>query len=92
MFSNLESSSGANIISSAGGAEYAIEGDQWNNSVFTYSIINGLKNDKGDINHDSTIDLVELHDYVSQTVSDLTNGRQKPTSREVNYNQTFVIW
>ena len=92
LFSNLESSSGANIISSAGGAEYAIEGDQWNNSVFTYSIINGLKNDKGDINHDSTIDLVELHDYVSQTVSDLTNGRQKPTSREVNYNQTFVIW
>ena len=81
LFTDIRKSSGAMIISSAGGMEYAMEGEQWNNGVFTYCVLTGLANKKADLNKDGEIMLSEMNSYVREEVYRLTNGRQQPTTR-----------
>ena len=50
LFADLRRGTGATVTSSAGGAEYALESSQWNNGVFTYSIIEGIETKKADLN------------------------------------------
>jgi WD40 repeat protein len=92
MFADLRHGSGATVISSAGGAEYAIEGTEWNNGVFTYCLINGLRDKKADLNNDGIIKLSEIEEYLQKKVPELTNGKQKPTSRAENTSNDFVVW
>lgn len=92
LFTDVRRGSGANVISAAGGAEFAFEGDQWHNGVFTYVLLNGLKNKKADINSDGKIMLSELQEYLENTVYTLTLGKQKPTSRKENIYSDFQIW
>ncbi|WP_190995042.1 caspase family protein [Sphingobacterium micropteri] len=91
LFANLSKGNGAVAVSAAGGTEYAFEGEQWNNGVFTYSFINGLKYGKADSNKDGKITVNELKNYVSQEVEKLTEGRQKPTSRQENIENDFSL-
>lgn len=81
LFTDIRKSSGAMIISSAGGMEYAMEGAQWNNGVFTYCVLTGLAERKADLNKDGLIMLSEMNEYVREEVFRLTNGRQQPTTR-----------
>ena len=91
IFSDLRSNNGVSVVSSAGGAEFAIEGDQWNNGIFTYCLINGIKKNRSDINHDGRIFLSELQDYLRVEVNRLTRGLQVPTSRNENiYNDILI--
>ena len=92
MFADLRRGSGTTIISSAGGEEYAYESDKIKNGVFTYVLINGIHSKKADLNKDGEIMLSELQDYVMQTVSELTAGRQNPTNRRENLDYDFIIW
>ncbi|MBR9860585.1 hypothetical protein GYB22_07505 [bacterium] len=92
MFNDLRTNSGATIISSAGGAEYALEGDQWNNGVFTYAVIDGMKSGAADIDQDGEIALEELQKYVALKVEELTHGAQKPTTRVENLQYDYVFW
>lgn len=92
LFSDLKKSTGATVISSAGAMEYAIEGDKWKNGVFTYSFINGIKNGDADLNKDGSIMLSEIKLYIYKNVHELTNGKQKPTSRVENNLNDFRIW
>ncbi len=92
LFADLRKNSGAIVISSAGGAEYAIEGNRWNNGVFTYSFINGIRSGKADLNKDGVIRASELQKYLESEVTRLTNGKQKPTSRVENLLNDFIIW
>ncbi len=92
IFSNLSKGSGAVVISAAAGNSYALESDEWRNGIFTYSIINGLRNEKADKNRDGTITVSELKEYVSREVERLTNGQQKPTSRNENLEFDFKVW
>ena len=92
LFADLRKNSGAIVISSAGGAEYAIEGNQWKNGVFTYSLINGIKSKKADLNKDGVIRASELQKFLEAEVTRLTEGKQKPTSRVENQLNDFVIW
>ncbi|MCB9224308.1 MAG: WD40 repeat domain-containing protein [Crocinitomicaceae bacterium] len=92
IFTDLRQSSGATIIASAGGAEYALEGGEWNNGVFTYALLDGLKSGKADLNNDGDIMLSEVQSFLKTEVSELTNDRQKPISRYENISNDYVFW
>ncbi|RYY56068.1 MAG: hypothetical protein EOO09_08155 [Chitinophagaceae bacterium] len=92
IFPDLRRSSGASVIAAAGSAEYAVEGDKWKNGVFTYSLQSGLKDKKADLNQDGIIQLSELLEFLQQSVSELTGGNQRPTSRTENIVNDIRIW
>ena len=92
LFSNLSKGSGAVVISAAAGDSYALESDEWQNGIFTYSILAGLKSGKADQNGDGNITVTELKAFVGREVERLTAGEQKPTSRRENLEFDFVIW
>lgn len=92
VFSDLRQNSGATIISSAGGTEAAFEGEKWNNGLFTYCLLNGMKNFKADLNSDKKITLSELQKFVSEEVFKLSEGKQSPTYRMENTVLDYEIW
>jgi WD40 repeat protein len=91
LFADMRISNGSTVVSSSGGAEYAIEGTQWKNGVFTYCLLKGLKDKMADANNDRKITISELQIYVQSEVNILTGGKQTPTSRVENLSYDFVI-
>lgn len=92
MFSDIRKGTGAIVVSSAGGGEFAFEGEIWKNGVFTYSMVNGLNSFMADENNDKKITISELQNHILKKVQFLTNGKQKPTIRQENIDNDFVIW
>ncbi len=92
LFADLNKGTGAMVISSAGGAEYAYESADWRNGVFTYSLLEGLKTGKADSNGDGRVTVMELREYVAYSVQKLTQGKQHPTSRKENLEFDFTVW
>ena len=92
LFADFRSSTGAVVISAAGGAEFAFESAKWKNGVFTYSVLEGLKTGNADADKNSEITVSELRDYVFARVKELTNGLQNPTSRKENLEFDFRVW
>ena len=92
LFADVSRGTGATIISSASGTEFAYESPQWNNGVFTYALLNGLKSGDADQNSDNLISVSELKNYVYDQVESLTRGKQHPTSRRENLENDFVVW
>lgn len=92
LFIDLRRSTGTTVIASSSGVEYALEGDRWQNGVFTYSILNALEEKKSDTNRDGVITVSELFKYVQAQVVALTNGQQRPMSRAENIVVDFSIW
>jgi hypothetical protein len=90
MFADLRRGTGAIVISSAGGAEFAMESATWKNGVFTHALIRGLKGEaKRDKN--GRVQVSELRDFVEREVRRLTNGRQVPTARRENLVVDFTM-
>ena len=92
LFTDIRKGTGSTIISSAGGAEFAMEGSQWKNGLFTFCVLNGINKKAADLNKDGEIMLSELQDYVRANVSNLSGGRQVPGSRTENISMDFRIW
>jgi uncharacterized caspase-like protein len=82
---------GVNIIGASAGAQFALESDQWNNGVFTASVIEGLRDKKADWNQDGRITVSELKNYLAQRVSELTAGAQKPSVVAFEQDQDFDL-
>jgi len=82
---------GINIIGASGGAEFALESAQWNNGVFTASIIEALREKKADLNEDARVSVGELRNYLAQRVSALTKGAQKPSVVAAERDQDFDL-
>jgi uncharacterized caspase-like protein len=92
LFADLRQGTGAVVISSASGNEYALEGPQWSNGVFTYALLNGLKNGRADANKDAKVTVSELQAYVLEEVRRLTAGGQNPTVRRENLDYDFAVF
>lgn len=92
LFNDLRKGTGATVISSAGGVEFAMESAEWKNGLFTYCMLNGLKNRTADLNGDGVIMLLELQEYVVDKVTLLSHGRQIPNSRIQNIELDFPVW
>lgn len=91
-FADLRQNSGAIVLSAAGGDEYALESREWNNGVFTYSVLDGLSGHKADLSQDGIVSAKELRSYVYGKVNELTKGRQHPTTREENLDLDFPLF
>jgi len=92
LFTDLRKGTGATVISSAGGMEFAMESGDWQNGLFTYTLLNGIKTGDADLNKDGEIWLSELQKYVGNEVTRMSNGLQQPTSRIENQTVDFRIW
>lgn len=90
LFADLRRGSGATIISSSGGAEFAYESSDWSNGVFTFSLLEGMKTRKADRDGDSKLRVSELQTYLIERVGELTRGGQTPTVRR--YNRELDFW
>jgi WD40 repeat protein len=85
LFANVNRGTGATVISAAGGSQFAYEKGNLQNGVFTYSILE-LMNQKDEIM------VSELKPKVGQRVVELTNGLQKPTSRNETIEFDWKVW
>jgi WD40 repeat protein len=92
LFADIRKGTGATVISSAGGVEFAMEGADWKNGLFTYCLLNGLTNKTADLNKDGVIMLSELQTYLIENVGKLSHGRQIPTTRVQNIRQDYPVW
>ncbi len=92
LFNDLRRGTGSTVISSAGGAEFAMESDEWKNGLFTYCLLKGLKNGTADLDGDGKIMLLELQEYVVERVTTLSHGKQIPNSRIQNMELDFRVW
>jgi WD40 repeat protein len=85
LFVNVGKSTGATIISAAGGTQFALERNDLKNGVFTYAILEAMKNRP-------VMKISELKKIVGERVLQLTNGMQKPTSRNETIAVDWSIW
>lgn len=92
IFADLSRGNGAIVVSAAGGLEFAFEDERWRNGVFTYSVLRALDELEADYSGDGKVTISELKRFVTSEVVSLTNGRQRPTSRQENIGFDFVVW
>jgi WD40 repeat protein len=92
LFSNYDSKSGATVISAAAGNSFALESPEWNNGIFTFTVINGLIYRLADANDDGEVSVVELSRYVTKRVKEQTGGLQIPNDRQENIENNFRVW
>lgn len=84
LFANLGRGTGATILSAAAGTQFAIEDNKQQNGYFTYSILELMKQKEN-------IKVSELKTYVGIRVEELSNGLQKPTSRNENIDNDWEL-
>jgi WD40 repeat protein len=92
LFVDLRRSTGASVISSASGVEFALEGEKWKNGVFTYAMLKGLQEKQADANGDGRVMVSELQRYLAREVPRMTDGQQQPTFRLENIANDWRIW
>ncbi len=85
LFVKVGKGTGTTIISAAGGVQFAQERNELRNGVFTYSLLEALSKNE-------TIKVSELKKYVGQRVEQLTDGMQKPTTRNELKDFDWNVW
>jgi len=97
LFTDTRKGTGVIVISSAGGAEYAMESDQWQNGLFTYSFLLGFEEDwdtfaKADFDKNGKVEVSEIRKFVNLKVTEASGGKQIPSSREDNILLDYSIF
>lgn len=85
LFVNVGKGTGAIIISASGGVQFAQENSTLGHGVFTYSVIEAMKK----FPH---LKVSEFKKYVGESVTQLTNGLQKPTTRNETIAVDWEVW
>ncbi|MBN2776656.1 MAG: caspase family protein [Bacteroidales bacterium] len=91
-FADVRKGTGAVIISAATGSGFALEVSDLKHGVFTYVLLEGLREKKADLNKDGEISVNELREYVFDNVYVLSEGFQKATIRKDNLINDFIIY
>ena len=81
LFVDFQRGTGAMVIASASGVEFAMEGADWSNSVFTYCLLTGILNQAADLDRNGQVMVSELQQYLAREVVRLTDGKQHPAFR-----------
>ncbi|MGQ9608003.1 MAG: caspase family protein [bacterium] len=79
------------MITAGGKDEVAQELSEIGHGVFTYKLIEGLKNNLADGNNDGVITGTELAMYVENAVQQKTNGKQNPQFRREDEGEILFI-
>ena len=79
-------------VTTYSGAEFAMESNEWKNGLFTYCLLFGLHNGSADLDKDGKIMLSELQLYTTDRVTQLSKGKQTPTTRIQNIQLDYQIW
>lgn len=96
-FSNGNARHGATIVSSASGTETAVEGDIWENGLFTYCLKEGVQKSEStgkliaDSDANGRLTMTEWLNYARKRVKQLSNGAQIPTLRTLNRQEETEI-
>lgn len=85
LFVNVGKGTGATIISASGGVQFAQERSELGHGVFTYSLIEAIQRFK-------TMKISALKKFVGDRVTELTNGLQKPTTRNELIDSDWDVW
>ena len=92
LFSDMRKGTGATVISAAGGTEFAAEGMNSANGLFTASFIEGITTRRADTDRDRSYTISEMREWVGDQVTRKSKGSQVPTSREENVKNDFRIY
>jgi WD40 repeat protein len=85
LFVNVGRSTGATVISAAAGTQFAQERGELQNGVFTFAILELMKEKAG-------VTVTELKDHVNRRVVELTDGLQVPTTRSETKLVDWKVW
>lgn len=92
LFFDVRRGTGTTVLASSNGLEFALEGEEWTNGIFTYCIKRGLLDGLADLDHDEKIMVSELQKYLNRAVREITKDTQQPTLRIENINNDWRIW
>lgn len=90
-FNDIRRGVGATIIASSNGLEVSVEGDEWQNGLFTWTLKSGFDQMKADSDKDGRITVAELLRYSETEVGRLSEGKQTPSVRSINPACDFVL-
>jgi len=85
LFVNVSRGTGATVIAASTGDRPALEMEHLQNGVFTFSVLELMQAEK-----EATVN--RLKKYVVNRVSELTEGRQKPTTRNEVKKTDWILW
>jgi len=91
LFPDSRRAKGANILTSSSGSEFSMESAEWNNGLFTYSLLKALQDQATDENKDGLISFSEASENVKKKVTQLSGGKQRPITRGVNREQDPIL-
>lgn len=92
LFGDMKKGTGATIVSAAGGTEFAAEGVNSKNGLFTSCLLQGISSRRADLNRDRKYTVSELRTYIGEQVIRISDGKQVPTSREENIKNDFRVY
>lgn len=90
-FPEEQNENGIYQISSSSGNEFSLESTEIRNGIFTYSVLNALKDKKTDIDNDKEISFTELYQSISDEVGRLTNNLQHPEKNSIGNTDIGVF-
>ena len=81
---------GAVVFASSTGKQYSLEDAKWGNGAFTKALVEGIGG-KADYTNKGRITINMLDLYLSESVKELTGGKQTPTTTKANTVPDFPI-
>lgn len=90
-FQDFRRQVGAQVLSSAGPLELALEGNGYENGVFTFYLLSALNEKDTDRNQDGALTVSELFTRAADQVIEVTEGLQHPRFRHENRAFDFAL-